>query len=66
MHRIAFVSQVHRMGRVTKTETFKEPPLVEVRALTGSPYTNRSIEISLMLGRYQGDIPSIDFARPRG
>ena len=65
MHRRAFVSLDYRMGRVAKPETLKAPPLTEVRALTRSPDTNRSTKISLTLGRYQGDIPSNNFVRPR-
>jgi hypothetical protein len=65
MHMRAVVSQVHRMGRVAKPETLKAPPLMEVKALTRSPDMNRSPEISLTLGRYRGDIPSTNFARPR-
>jgi hypothetical protein len=53
------------MGRVEKPETLKTPPLTEVRVLTRSPDRNRSIEISMTLGSYSGDIPSNDFARPR-
>jgi hypothetical protein len=48
------------MGRIEKLENLKVP-LTEVRALKGSPDTNRSPEISLTLGRYQGDIPSTNF-----
>jgi hypothetical protein len=65
MHMRTFVSQVHRMGRVARPETLKAPPLTEVRELARSPDMNRSQEISLMLRRYRGDIPSTDLARPR-
>jgi hypothetical protein len=53
------------MGRVAKPKILKKPPLTEVKALTRSPYMNRSPEISLTLGRYLGDIPSTNFVRPR-
>jgi hypothetical protein len=53
------------MGRVAKIETLKASPLMEVRALARSPDTNRSIEISLTLRRYQGDIPSTELTQPR-
>jgi hypothetical protein len=49
------------MGRVAKLETLKASPLMEVRALAISPDTI-SLEISLMLRRYQGDIPSTNLA----
>jgi hypothetical protein len=62
MHMRAFISEVHRMGREEKLETLKTSPLTEVRALTRSLDTNRSPEISMTLGRYQGDIPSTNFA----
>ena len=65
MHRRVVISQVHRMGEVEKHEIFKEPPLMEVRALERSPDTNRSLEISLTLRRYRGDIPSTNLAQPR-
>jgi hypothetical protein len=64
MQRRAVISQVHHMGRVEKPETLKAPPLTEVRALARSLDTNRSLEISLMLRRYRGDIPSTDLMRP--
>jgi hypothetical protein len=50
------------MGRVENPETFKVPPLMEVKALLRSPDTNRSPEISLTLREYRGDIPSTNFA----
>jgi hypothetical protein len=53
------------MDRLENTETLKAPPLMEVKALTRSPDMNRSPEISLILGRYRGDIPSTNFVRPR-
>jgi hypothetical protein len=53
------------MGRVAKLETLKASSLTEVKALARSPDMNRSLEISLMLRRYRGDIPSTDFVRPR-
>jgi hypothetical protein len=65
MHMREFVIQVHRMGRVAKPETLKLMTLTEVKALARSLDMNRSPEISLTLGRYQGDIPSTEFARPR-
>ena len=65
MHKQAVVSQVHHIGMVENPKTLKAPPLTEVKELTRSPDMNRSPEISLMLGRYRGDIPSTDFARPR-
>ena len=65
MHMREVVSQIHRMGRVEKPKTLKAPPLTEVRALARFPDMNRSPEISLTLGRYQGDIPSTDFEQPR-
>jgi hypothetical protein len=46
------------MGKVENPETLKVSPLMEVKALARSPDTNRSLEISLMLRRYWGDIPS--------
>jgi hypothetical protein len=49
------------MGRVEKPETLKAPPLTEVWALERSPNMNKSIEISLMLGKYAWDIPSTNF-----
>jgi hypothetical protein len=49
------------MGKVAKLETLKELPLIEVRELTISSDMNRSPEISLMLRRCRGDIPSTDF-----
>jgi hypothetical protein len=33
------------MGRVTKLEILKAPPLTEVKVLARSPYMNRSPEI---------------------
>jgi hypothetical protein len=62
MHRRAVVSPDHRMGRVAKPETLKVPPLTKVWALARSPNMNKSIEISLTLGEYSGDIPSTNFA----
>jgi hypothetical protein len=56
MHKREVVSQVHRMGRLAKPKTLKVPPLTEVKALTRSPDTNISLEISLTLRRYWGDI----------
>jgi hypothetical protein len=53
------------MGRVARPKTLKEPPVMEVKALARSPDMNRSLEIYLTLGRYQEDIPSIDFVQPR-
>jgi hypothetical protein len=50
------------MGRVEKLETLKVPPLTEVKALAISLDVNRSLEISLMLRRYRGDIPSSNLA----
>jgi hypothetical protein len=50
------------MGRVAKPKTLKELPLTKVKALARSPDTNRSLEISMMLGRYRGDINSTNFA----
>ena len=64
MHQQAVVSLDHHMGRVAKPETLKEPPLTEVWVLARSPNTNKSTEISLMLGEYPGVIPSTNFARP--
>jgi hypothetical protein len=52
------------MGRVAKPEALKAMPVMEVKVLTISPDINRSSKISLMLGRYQGDIPSTNFMRP--
>jgi hypothetical protein len=40
------------MGRVENPEASKAPPLTEVKALVKPPDTNRTPEISLMLGRY--------------
>jgi hypothetical protein len=65
MHRQVIVSQVHRMGMVSKPETLKASPLTEVKVLARSLDTNRSPEISLMLGRYRGYNPSTEFTRPR-
>jgi hypothetical protein len=62
MHMGAVGSQVHRIGRVENPETLKALPLMEVRALAISLDMNRSPEISLMLRRYQEDIPSTDLA----
>ena len=64
MHKRAVVSPVHHMGRVENLETLKAPPLTDVNELTRSLDTNRSPKISLMLGRYGGDTPSTEFARP--
>jgi hypothetical protein len=66
MHKRIVIIQVHRMGKVEKLETLKAPPLMEVRALEISPYTNRSPEIYLTLRRYQGDIPSTDLVLKSG
>jgi len=65
MHKQTVVSQVHRMGRVENPETLKASPLTEVRELARSTDTNISLEISLTLRRYRGDIPSTDLTRPR-
>jgi hypothetical protein len=65
MHMRVVVSPYQHMGRVAKPKTLKAPPLTEVWALARSPNTNKSIEISLMLGEYPGVIPSTNFARPR-
>jgi hypothetical protein len=65
MHMRIIVSQVHLMGRVEKPETLKALPLMEIRELERSPYTNRSPEIYLTLRRYWGDIPSTNLTRPR-
>jgi hypothetical protein len=62
MHMRAVVSSDHRMGRVENIETLKASPLTEVWALARSPNKNKSIEISLTLGEYLGDIPSTNFA----
>jgi hypothetical protein len=52
------------MGRVAKPKTLKSSPLIEIWVLARSPNTNKSIEISLMLGEYSGVIPSTNFAQP--
>jgi hypothetical protein len=65
MHRRAVASPAHCMGRVAKLKTLKAPPLTEVWVLARSPNTNKSREISLMLGEYLVVIPSTNFARPR-
>jgi hypothetical protein len=52
------------MGRVENPETLKALPLTEVWALARSLDTNKSTEISPILGEYPGDIPSTNFARP--
>jgi hypothetical protein len=49
------------MGRVANPETLKALPLIEVKALSISPDTNKSPKITMTLGRYRGDIPSTDF-----
>jgi hypothetical protein len=61
MHKRAVISPDHCMGRVEKPKTLKVLPLIEVWLLEGSPNTNKSIEISLMLGEYLGVIPSTNF-----
>jgi hypothetical protein len=65
MPRRVVVSLDHRMGRVENHETLKAPPLTEVWVLARSPNTNKSTEISLMLGEYPGVVPSTNFVRPR-
>jgi hypothetical protein len=61
MHKRVVVSPDHRMGRVAMPKTSKEPPLTEVWVLARSPNTNKSIEISMMLGEYPRVIPSTNF-----
>jgi hypothetical protein len=53
------------MGKVAKPKTLKLPFLTEVWILARSPNTNKSTEISHMLGEYLGVIPSTNFAQPR-
>ena len=65
MHKQAIVSLDHRMGRVANYETLKVPLLKKVWVLERSPNTNKSTEISLMLGEYPGVIPSTNFSQPR-
>jgi hypothetical protein len=65
MHVRVVISQVHHMGRVENPETLKVSPLTEVTELARSSDTNRSLEISLMLRRYRGDIPSTNLVRTR-
>ena len=64
MHRRVVISMDYHMGRVEKTENLKSLPLTEVWVLSRSPITNKSIEISLMVGEYPGVIPSTNFAGP--
>jgi hypothetical protein len=52
------------MGRVAKPETLKVPPFMEVKAIARSLDINRSLEISLIPRRYQGDIPSTNLVQP--
>jgi hypothetical protein len=42
MHMKKFISMVHHMGRVTKPEILKAPPLMEVKVLEIPPYTNET------------------------
>jgi hypothetical protein len=46
------------MGRVTKHEISKAPPLIEVKVLKRTPYMNRSLEKYMTLRKYWVDIPS--------
>jgi hypothetical protein len=61
MHKKTVVSLDHYMGRVEKPETLKVLPLTDVWILARFPNTNKSTEISLMLGEYPGVIPSTNF-----